>query len=82
MGLGEKACKALLRNRARADEVKVLKEEGDLGCDSQPGEFGAQFATGHRHDYNVYGPQTSVTEIINRLQRDKNNWTLNPNLQI
>jgi hypothetical protein len=32
--------------------------------------------------YNVYGPQTSVTEIINRLRRDKNNGSLNPNLQI
>jgi hypothetical protein len=32
--------------------------------------------------YNVYGPQTSVTEIINRLRKDKNNGTLNPNLQI
>ncbi len=32
--------------------------------------------------YNVYGPQTSVTEIFNRLRRDKYNGTLNPNLQI
>ena len=32
--------------------------------------------------YEVYGPQTSVTEIINRLRRDKNNGTLNPNLQM
>ncbi len=30
--------------------------------------------------YEVYGPQTSVTDIINRLRRDKNNGTLNPNL--
>ncbi len=32
--------------------------------------------------YNVYGPQTSATETIYRLRRDKNNGTLNPNLQI
>lgn len=30
----------------------------------------------------VYGPQTIVTDIINRLRKDKNNGTLNPNLQI
>jgi hypothetical protein len=27
--------------------------------------------------YEVYGPQTSVSDIINRLRRDKNNGTLN-----
>jgi hypothetical protein len=32
--------------------------------------------------YDVYGPQTSVTDIINRLRKDKKNGTLNPNLQI
>jgi hypothetical protein len=32
--------------------------------------------------YEVYGPQTSVTDIINRLRKDKNKGTLNPNLQI
>jgi hypothetical protein len=32
--------------------------------------------------YGVYGPQTSVTVIINRLRRDKKNGTINPNLRI
>ena len=32
--------------------------------------------------YNVYGSQTSVTTIINRLRKDKKNGTLNPNLCI
>lgn len=32
--------------------------------------------------YAVYGHQTSVTNIINRLKRDKNNWSLNPNLRV
>jgi hypothetical protein len=32
--------------------------------------------------YEVYGPQTSVTDIINQLRKDKNKGTLNPNLQI
>jgi Transcriptional activator of glycolytic enzymes len=32
--------------------------------------------------YNVYGPQTSVTDIINRLRRDKRSGNLNPNLRI
>ena len=32
--------------------------------------------------YNVYGPQTSVTDIINRMRKDKKNGTLNPNLRI
>lgn len=32
--------------------------------------------------YNVYGAQTSVTTIINRLRKDKKNGTLNPNLRI
>ena len=31
--------------------------------------------------YDVYGAQTSVTGIINRLRRDKKNGTLNPNLR-
>ncbi|KAI2497218.1 hypothetical protein MHU86_17265 [Fragilaria crotonensis] len=40
-----------------------------------------QWAIGMNH--NVYGPQTSVTLIITtRLWRDKDNGTLNPNLQI
>jgi hypothetical protein len=32
--------------------------------------------------YKVYGEQTSVTDIINRLRRDKKNGTLNPNLRM
>ena len=32
--------------------------------------------------YAVYGGQTSVTNIINRLKMDKKNGTLNPNLVI
>jgi hypothetical protein len=32
--------------------------------------------------YNVYGPQTSVTDIINRLRHDKRNGSLNTNLRI
>ena len=32
--------------------------------------------------YEVYGAQTSVTDIINRLRRDKKNGTLNPNLRM
>jgi hypothetical protein len=31
--------------------------------------------------YEVYGGQTSVTDIINRLRKDKRNGTLNPNLR-
>ena len=31
--------------------------------------------------YNVYGAQTSLTTIINRMRRDKKNGTLNPNLR-
>ena len=31
--------------------------------------------------YEVYGGQTSVTDIINRLRKDKRNGTLNPNIR-
>ena len=31
--------------------------------------------------YDVYGAQTCVTKIINRLRKDKRNGTLNPNLR-
>jgi hypothetical protein len=43
---------------------------------------------GHRADagidriYAVYGGQTSVTNIINGLKRDRKNETLSPNLRI
>jgi hypothetical protein len=32
--------------------------------------------------YNIYGQQTSVTNIINGVKRDKKHGTLNPNLQV
>ena len=31
--------------------------------------------------YEVYGAQTCVTAIINRMRKDKLNGTLNPNLR-
>ena len=31
--------------------------------------------------YDVYGAQTCLTDIINRMSRDKKNGTLNPNLR-
>jgi hypothetical protein len=30
--------------------------------------------------YDVYGAQTNVSNIINRIRKDKLNGTLNPNL--
>ncbi len=37
---------------------------------------------GHAIDmiYDVYGAQTTVSKIINRLRKDKMNGTLNPNV--
>jgi hypothetical protein len=32
--------------------------------------------------YAIYGHQTNVTIIINRIRKQKNDWTLNPNLRI
>jgi hypothetical protein len=32
--------------------------------------------------YNVYGAQTCLTDIINRMRKDKMNGTLNPNLRM
>jgi hypothetical protein len=31
--------------------------------------------------YDVYGAQTNVSNIINRIRKDKMNGTLNPNLE-
>jgi hypothetical protein len=32
--------------------------------------------------YSVYGQQMSVTNIINRIKKDRKDGTLNPNLQV
>ena len=44
-------------------------------------DFGHTANTAIDMIYTVYGAQTCVTKIINRLRKDKRNGTLNPNLQ-
>jgi hypothetical protein len=55
-----------------------MKEVWDFVCNL----VNLGHTAGHAIDmiYDVYGAQTTVSKIINRLRKDKMNGTLNPNV--
>ena len=82
MGSGEEACKAFSEAERGRVKFKYLRQK--VIWDVVRNMVSLGHTANHAIDliYEVFGPQTSVTDIINRLRKDKNNGTLNPNLQI